>query len=500
MSSISRRRFLGSSLVAGSALAGTGFFHTGLSAAEKASGANDTLGVMVMGCGGRGLGSHVREFLADPRTKIVYLCDADKAHAEKAASIVEKKQGSRPKIVADMRDALSDKSIDIVSCASPNHWHALCGVWAMQAGKDVYLEKPICHNIHEGKALIATAKKYGRMCQVGSQCRSNPALKDGFAFLAAGGIGEIKLVRGLCYKRRKSIGALGAYPVPEGVDYDLWSGPAPKVDPVTRPQFHYDWHWQRLFGNGDSGNQGPHQTDIARSALGVVDFPTSVISYGGRLGYPEERNDPNYVDAGDTANTEVSIYNYPGGKTLVFETRGLETEALNGAKIGVVAYGSEGIWVQVTYGLSIAYDKDGKVIKEFKGGKDSFHFSNFIDACLNRDYASLNADARCGHLSAGLSHIGNISYYLGEKNKVSPQEALDVLKNVPGSDNNEETLARTLQHLVDNKVDLKKTPISLGPLLKFDPKTEHFTDNDEAKKMETREYRGDFIVPDLDKI
>ncbi len=507
--SISRRRFIGGSIAAGSMLAGFGFYHLSSSSVSAAS-ANGKLGVMVVGCGGRGLGSHVREFLAHPLTDIVCICDPDTAHLEKAAALIEKKQGFKPVTVRDMREGFALKNVDIVSCATSNHWHALCGVWAMQAGKDTYIEKPICHNIHEGKALIAAAKKYGRMCQVGSQCRSNPAIQDGFKFLRDGGIGEIKLVRGLCYKRRKSINALGAYPIPETVDYNLWSGPAPIVDPCTRKQFHYDWHWQRLFGNGDSGNQGPHQTDIARTALGVNEFPSSVITYGGRLGYDVERKDPNYIDAGDTPNTEVSIYNYSDGRTLIFETRGLETDALtfsgeenkdpSGAKIGVVAYGSEGYWVQINYGLSRAFDLKGKMIKEFKGGKDSNHFDNFVQACVNRDYSSLNADARCGYLSASLSHVGNISYYLGEKNKVSADDALKALKDVPGNDDNVATFKRTIAHLEKNGVDLKRTPLALGPMLKIDPKTEKFVDNADASKEESRNYRGDFVVPELEKI
>ena len=223
-----------------------------------------------------------------------------------------------------------------------------------------------------------------------------------------------------------------------------------------------------------------------------------MISYGGRLGYQAERKDPNYVDAGDTANTEVSIYNYADGKTLVFETRGLETPDYRGAKIGVVAHGSEGYLVQIQYDYCAAFDKDMKMVKEFRGGGN--HFRNFIDCVLNDDYASLNADARCGHLSAGLSHIGNISYYLGEENKVSPDEARKIVADIPGNDDNLDTLNRTLEHLVANGVDLDKYPISMGRALKIDPKTESFVDDKEAQAMETREYRGEFVVPTIDKI
>lgn len=499
MSSISRRRFIEDALFSAATLAAAGGYVAPrvLRADDKKVSPNEKLGVMVVGCGGRG-GDHINGYLGDNRVRILYLCDPDKEHAANRAKMIEDRAGYRPKIVADLREALDDPALDVVSCATVNHWHALCGVWAMQAGKHAYIEKPICHNIHEGKALIACAKKYGVMCQVGSQCRSNKAVQDAFEFARSGGIGEIKLTRGLCYKRRKSIGALGQYKVPEAVDYNLWSGPAPIVDPPTRPNFHYDWHWQRLYGNGDLGNQGPHQTDIARTFLGVDEFPSSVVSYGGRLGYQAERNDPTYVDAGDTANTEVSIYNYSDGKTLVFETRGLETEDYRGAKIGVVAHGSEGYLVQIQYDFCAAFDKDMKLVKEFRGGGN--HFRNFIDCVLNDNYAGLNADARCGHLSAGLSHVGNISYYLGENNKVSADEAKKIVQDIPGNDDNLDTLTRTLDHLVKNGVDLDKYPISMGRALKIDPKTESFVGDPEATAMETREYRGEFVVPTLDKI
>lgn len=498
MGKLSRREFLSDSAIAAAMMAalGTASTRNQVRAAGRPLGPNETLGVMVVGCGGRGTGSHIPQFLKDKRTQIIYVCDPDKARAEKAADTVAEESGKRPKAICDMREALDDKSLDIVSCASANHWHALCGVWAMQAGKDAYLEKPICHNVHEGQALVAAMKKYGRCCQVGSQCRSNPAVQNAFKYVADGKLGEVKLTRGLCYKRRPAIGALGAYPVPEGVDYNLWSGPAPIVDPVTRPTFHYDWHWQRLYGNGDLGNQGPHQTDIARTLLGVTEFPSSVISYGGRLGYQAEKNDDNYVDAGNTANTEVSIYNYRDGKTLVFETRGLETDPLLDVKVGVIAYGSEGYLIQQNYGLTIVFDNDGKEVLRFEGGNDDFHFNNFVDCVIAGTPEKLNADAQAGHLSAGLSHLGNISYYLGEKNLVSAEEAGKILAGVKSNDDNAETLKRTIAHLEKNGVDLKKYPISMGEMLEFDPETEKFVENDAANAMLTREYRGEFVVPD----
>ncbi len=504
MTRITRRRFVGQSLAATAAVVAAPYI-------AKAQGSNSKMGVAVVGVHGRGR-SHLGGFMADERTVIAAIVDVDEYVGKKQVEQIADKQGFAPKLFRDMREAFDTDGIDIVSTATPNHWHALCGIWAMQKGKDVYIEKPVCHEIAEGSALIATARKYKKMCQVGTQCRSNPAIIDAMKFLHEGGIGELKFARGLCYKRRKSIGALGDYPIPAEVDFNLWSGPATYTDPkVTRKQFHYDWHWQRHYGNGDLGNQGPHQTDIARWGLGIDDHPQSIITYGGRLGYQAERKDENYVDAGDTGNTEVTIYDY-GDKCIVFETRGLSVDnsaddelneffdSKKGNKIGVVFYGADGYLVQRSYNHCVAYDKDKKQIKEFTGGSDAYHFRNFLDACESRKFEDLNADVREGHLSAGMSHLGNISYYLGEKNKVSPAEAKKIVADVKSLDDNVATLERTVTHLTDNGVDLKKYPISMGPLLKFDPEKEVFPESKEATAMLTREYREGFVCPKADEV
>jgi predicted dehydrogenase len=504
MTRITRRRFVGQSLATTAAALAAPYI-------AKAQGSNSKMGVAIVGVNGRGT-SHIGGFLGDDRTVVAAIVDVDEYVGKRRAEDVAKKQGFAPRVFRDMREAFDADGIDIVSTATPNHWHALCGIWAMQKGKDTYIEKPVCHNIAEGSALIAASRKYKRICQVGTQCRSNSAIIDAVKFLKEGGIGEVKFARGLCYKRRKSIGPLGDYPIPAEVDFNLWSGPATYTAPkVTREKFHYDWHWQRHYGNGDLGNQGPHQTDIARWGLGIDDHPVSILTYGGRLGYQAERKDDSYVDAGDTGNTEVTLYDY-GDKCIVFETRGLSVEdsaddELNELfdskkenKIGVVFYGSDGCLVQRSYNLCVAYDKNKKVVKEFTGGGDSNHFKNFLDACVSRKMEDLNADVREGHLSAGMSHLGNISYYLGESNKVSPVEAKKILAGVKSLDDNEATLQRTLKHLTDNGVDLNKYPISMGPLLKFDPKKEVFPDSKEATAMVSREYRDGFVCPKADEV
>ncbi len=509
MAKLTRRQFLeGSMFTAAAAAAAVNPIFTSLARGQRTS-ANDKLLCAVIGCNGRG-GSHIGAFSGRKDCQIAYIVDIDEKVGQKRCSSVEERTGARPKWVKDMREVFDDKSVDFVSTATPNHWHALCGVWAMQAGKDVYIEKPISHDIPEGSALVAAAKKYKRMCQVGTQCRSNPALQNAMKFLADGGIGQVNFARGLCYKRRSSIGPLGDYKIPEEMDFNLWSGPAPYTSPkLTRSRFHYDWHWQRLYGNGDSGNQGPHQTDIARWGLGINRHPNSVIAYGGRLGYQAERKDPNYVDAGDTANTEIAVYDY-GDKCMVFETRGLSVnnsadEQINtmfnstkGNRIGVIFYGTKGYLVQKSYTNCVAFDPDGNKIKEFKGGGD--HYGNFIDAVRSRNADSLSSDAFQGHLSAALAHLANISYYMGENNKVSIAEAKAMLEKVKSLDDNIETLNRTVRHFKDNGVDLDKYPMSMGPMLKFDPEKEVFTNSTAANEIMNREYRKPFVCPAPDKV
>ncbi|MEM7475762.1 MAG: Gfo/Idh/MocA family oxidoreductase [Planctomycetota bacterium] len=506
MTNKTRRQFIRNSVATGAAAA----LVSGRAVhSQEESKSSDEMSAAIIGCGGRG-GTHIGEMLKANGVTITHICDIDEGTGNSRASMIAEKQGSRPKFETDLRSILDEKSVDVVTMATPNHWHALGGVWAMQAGKHAYIEKPVCHNVAEGSALIATARKYNRMCQVGTQCRSSKAVIDAMNFIEEGGIGEVNFARGLCYKRRKSIGARGDYNIPDKVDFNLWSGPAQYTDPkLTRGRFHYDWHWQRLYGNGDLGNQGPHQTDIARWGLGVDTHPSSIISYGGRLGYQAERKDEKYVDAGDTANTEVSIYDF-GDKCIVFETRGLSVdnsadEELNtlfnskkGNKIGVVFYGTKGFVVQTSYGYCAAFDKDYNKIREFKGGGDlnGGHFGNFLEACRAGDASILNADVREGHLSAAISHLGNISYYAQEDNHVSEAELRSELSKVKSLDDNMATLDRTLAHLKQNRVDLDKYPVTLGAKLEFDPDKEIFTNvGDEVNAWLTRDYRDDFRCP-----
>ncbi|OYP28392.1 Gfo/Idh/MocA family protein [Rhodopirellula sp. MGV] len=510
MARITRRQF---SLTSAASIAGLSIGVHSSNSVKASDSPNEKLGVVVVGLNSRGR-SHVAGFGNDKRCEIRAIVDIDSKVAERAAADIARRHGKSPTVYSDFREMLNSDDLQIVTAATPNHWHALMGVWAMQAGKDVYIEKPISHNIMEGRSLVEAAKRHQRMFQTGTQCRSSKGVIELVDFVQSGGIGEVKLARGLCYKRRKSIGPLGDYAIPENVDFNLWSGPTTYTDPkVTRQQFHYDWHWQRHYGNGDSGNQGPHQTDVARWGLGLERHPQSVLTYAGRLGYQAERKDPSYVDAGDTANTQVSIYNY-GDKTIVFETRGLGVdnsadEEINklfgsnrGNRIGVIFYGSEGYAIQgPRYENGALFDKNMKLVREFKhdvavdGDLNDVHMSNFVDSVISRDPSTLHADATCGHLSASIAHLGNIAYYVGQDEKASPEELQKAVEAFQSSDDDLATLNRTLQHLRDNGVKPESERLSLGPTLRFDPESETFADNDAANAMLTRDYRDGFEVP-----
>jgi predicted dehydrogenase len=349
---------------------------------------NERLNVVVVGARGRG-SSHLSAFAGRKDTIITHICDVDSAVGGQRAIEIGKRQGGiAPKVEEDLRRVLEDKSVDIVTIATPNHWHSLASIWAIQAGKDVYVEKPVSHNVSEGRRLVEFTRKYNKICQCGTQSRSNPGMRQAMEFLAAGKLGEVKLARGLCYKRRPSIGPRGVYEVPASVNYDLWCGPAP-MGPLTRKQFHYDWHWQWDFGNGDLGNQGIHQMDLARWALGSKGLCNAVFSYGGRLGYE---------DAGETANTQVVVCDY-GPQSLIFEVRGLETQKYRGAGVGVIVEATDGYMVIPSYHSATAFDKDGKEIASFEGGDDKLHFENFLKAVRSRKRTDLNGEVEEGHLS-----------------------------------------------------------------------------------------------------
>jgi predicted dehydrogenase len=447
----------------------------------------ETLRVCVVGVNGRGM-SHVGGFNGVHGCEITHVCDVDPKVIGQAMDKVGKKRGKDPTFVQDIRRALDDKSIDVVSIATPNHWHALAAIWAMQAGKHVYVEKPCSHNVVEGRRMIEAARKYDRICQVGTQSRSMPGMRDAIAYLHSGKLGKVKLAYATCYKRRGSIGKVTeATAIPEGLDYDLWCGPAHKL-PVMRKRFHYDWHWFWEYGNGDLGNQGVHEMDKARWGLNKNELPKSVVSHGGRVGY---------VDDGQTANTQLCVFDY-GDCELVFEVRGLASDSpypanLGGKKggnfVGNIWYGEKGIVVCPSYNSGVVLSPDLQVIEKFSGGSDGLHFENFTKAIQSGKHTDLNCDVAEGHPSAALCHLANISYRLGKPVTVGD------LKEIAGSKEANDALKRMVAHMEDNKVE-PGSPAFAGPLLTIDPKTEKFTGSmaDKANPMRTREYRKGFEI------
>jgi predicted dehydrogenase len=491
MNRLDRRSFLKSSLLTTASLSLFPAFGAEKAAkrkerapvASRATGANGDIRFAVVGFCGRGM-SHIEGLREVKGTRMVALCDVDQAilgrEVKKYGDLGEKIEA-----YTDIRKLLENKDIDVVSFATPNHWHALGAVWAMQAGKDVYVEKPVSHNVWEGRRIVEVARQLNHIVQTGTQSRSSSGIREGIQWVREGNMGKILRARGFCYKRRPSIGKVdGPQPIPPGIDYDLWCGPAPK-EPLMRKKLHYDWHWVWPTGNGDLGNQGIHQMDMARWALGEMALSPRVLSVGGRLGY---------VDDGTTPNTIIVYHDYPTAP-LIFEVRGLPASAdakdmdkYRGVGVGIVVDCEGGSMVIPGYTGATMLDKSGVEIKKFSGS--SSHFANFIDAVRSRKQTDLNADILEGHLSSALCHTGNISYQLGKTQ--SPEEIREAVKS---NKDLAEAVGRMEEHLAANNVDLKKTPATLGTALKMDPKTERFIGNSKADKMLTRDYRKPFAVP-----
>jgi predicted dehydrogenase len=447
--------------------------------------ANDDVRVAVIGFRGRGK-DHISGFTGQKGVRLTGLCDVDDEVLGKEKQKWADK-GVEVEAHKDLRRLLESKDVDIISIATPNHWHALASIWAIQAGKDVYVEKPVSHNVWEGRQLVAAARKYKKIVQTGTQSRSSEGIRECFAWLKEGHLGKITLSRGLCYKPRGSIGKVdGPKDPPPGVDYDLWCGPAP-MKPIRRKDFHYDWHWIWDYGNGDLGNQGIHQMDICRWALGETALSPRVLSLGGRLGYEDD---------GETPNTQIVFHDFKPAP-LLFEVRGLPTKAgdknmdsYRGAKVGCIIHCEGGHVLVPNYRVATAYDREGQVVKEFKGSDDG-HYRNFLAAVQSRKYSDLKADILEGHLSSALCHTGNISYRLGQAR--SPGEIQEAIQS---NAHTAEAFGRMVEHLKANNVDLDATKATLGVALTMDPKAERFVGNDQANRMLRRDYRAPYVVPE----
>lgn len=416
----------------------------------RAYGANDRINMAVIGVGGRGT-NHLSMIARQANANIAAVCDVNQAQIERASARVEKLQQHKPKEYSDMRKLFEDKDIDAVTIATPNHWHALATIWGVEAGKDVYCEKPASYNIFESQRMVAHARKANRMVQIGMQSRSMEHKQRAMQLLKDGAIGKVYMSRGICFKRRPSIGHTPVEPVPAGVNWDLFLGPA-AMTPYTRNRHVYNWHWFWNTGNGDIGNQGIHEMDMARWGLGR-ELPKGVCSTGGKYIYDDDQ---------ETPNNQIASFDY-GDAELVFEVRGLPTptegaikfqaptgQRLSGGNsIGDTYFGDKGYMSVDDSGFEIflgdrhepgeslkAQDRDGSVA----------HMANFLKAVRSRNHEDLNADVAIGATSAILVHMANTSYRLGRK-------------------------------------------------LSFDPKTQNFLNDSEANKMKTRNpYRSPYIV------
>ena len=493
MHPFSRREFIHRSAILSAAAASAAGLGAGSAraaeeaAATKKGSAGDRLRVAVVGVRSRGM-SHVSGYLGKNNCEIVAVCDCDEGVIGSAMKTVEKGQKAAPTFVKDIRKLLEDKSIDVVSIATPNHWHALAAVWAMRAGKDVYVEKPASHNVHEGRLMADAARKYNRICQVGTQSRSNPGMRQAIEAIHSGRIGKVSLAYGTCYKRRDSIGDVGRtkgeQAPPKTMDYDLWTGPARLIPPKRNGKFgpvHYDWHWIWEYGNGDYGNQGVHEADKARWGL-QVGLPAAVYSLGGRF---------TYEDDGETPNTQLCVYEYPEAQ-LIFEVRGRPTKPHMGSMVGNIWVGDKGYVVCPNYSTGILYTPDGKEVEKFTGGGDQHHFDNFVKAVRSRKASDLNCDIEEGHRSAALCHLANISYRLGAEGPLTGASSV-----VSGNKAAGEALGRMLEHLKENGVDVAKESGRVGPRLTLDPKAEKFTGGEQAAAangMLFREYRKGFEI------
>jgi predicted dehydrogenase len=483
----SRRDVLKAGTVAGIA-AGLGAWPT-LASANTLS-ANEELRIAVIGVRGRG-NEHINGFQGAKGAKLVAFCDADTAVLNSTTEKYEKKFNATYDKYEDYRKLLDNKDIDAITIATPNHWHALMTIDAVKAGKHVYVEKPVCHNVWEGRQMVEIVKQSDRIVGAGFQNRSDKGLIAAYDYIQQGNIGKTLMGRGLCYRKRASIGKQDKpLTPPKSVNYDMWLGPADD-EPMFRPQFHYDWHWVWNTGNGDMGNQGPHEMDVLRWFLGEpMVHPSKVMSFGGRFGWD---------DAGNTPNMQIASIDYGNGVPVYFEVRDLSKtpdgkDGVNfkGQSVDIILT-CEGGEFRGGRGGGAIYDADGKKVKEFKGDSGGTHMQNFVDCVLSNDGSKLRSPLESAFLSSSLSHLSNISTRCGRDATMQ-----EILSAVGHDANLTEAASRFADHLKAWSVDYEKTPWSLGPTLTFDPAAEKFTAGENlelANKMLKREGRAGYVIP-----
>jgi len=504
MSLLHRRTFLKNAALA-TAMAG-------LSARTFANStsSNSDIRVAVVGFRSRGL-QHIEELKKIPGVRIVALCDVD-------SEILAKGLVDCPGAVGytDVRKMLEDKNIDAVSIATPNHTHSLIGIWTLQAGKHLFIEKPLSHNIYEGQQLVAAGAHFNKLIiQAGTQSRSGNGIRAAVKDVHAGMYGKVKLARALCYKRRKSIGPAKKREIPSNLDYDLWNGPADIQESIRGNQtdknaetasfgpVHYDWHWFWNYGGGDMCNQAVHEVDIARWFLNTHEVAPEVMSIGGRL---------SYTDCGETPNSFLAIHNYADAP-LITEVRGLSSNGafdgpmdkihkLSDSSIGIVVECENATLIVPDYFSCKALDATGNEIKSYgkkvsqvdMSGGASSHHANWIECIRAGSNTDIHAPLRECHLSTNLVHAANISYRLGAK-----KSAGEIAESIKSSSGLSEAFGRLKDHLGTNGVKLDEATATLGLALNQDPKTELFTGpNAEIANRDLlakREGRGAFKIP-----
>jgi len=460
----------------------------------KAAGANSDIRIGVVGIGSNvkigGKGKQdIRKFRKYPGVRITALCDPDRRILDAEAAACRKLKES-VETYTDVRKLLTSKNVDAIIVTTPNHWHALVTIWACQAGKHAYVQKPASHNIFEGRKMVEAARKHKRIVQCTNNSRSRTGFKEALDYVQKGKLGKMLCVYGLNYKPRGSIGlAGGAQPIPNSIDYDLWSGPAPKA-PLMRKHLHYDWHWDWRYGNGDLGNMGIHFMDGCRMAVGSDTLPKHVMSIGGRFAYEDD---------GQTPNTQLIFLDYQP-VPVIFEVRGLpknksvpakawgrNMDTFQGVGQGVVVLCEGGYLAK-----NKVFDKAGKLIKQFTATTPEVG-ANFLEAVRSGRAGDLVADIEEGHTSAALVHLSNISHRLGKT-----ADDGEIIDRITGRKELAKSYERFRTHMDANGVDLKDTAATLGPMLTVDPKAERFVGDfsDKANELVTRKYRKPFVVPD----
>jgi predicted dehydrogenase len=497
MKRINRRDMVKSSLAGGLLLG----LHEAAerSSRVRADGPNSEIRLAVIGLGGidieGSVGGRGRQLLQQirkvPGARVVALCDVDQAVLHNGVELVKKEQGQSVAAHTDLRRVYDDPNVDAVVIATPNHWHALATIWACQADKDVYVEKPFSHNIWEGRQMVAAARNHRRIVQVGTQSRSSSSLRDAFQYIRRGELGPIRCVHAIIYRARDGITRVDApTPVPDSIDYNLWCGPVPMA-PIMRKHLHYEWHWFWTTGDGEIGNNGPHTIDIGRWALGQDQIPPRALSIGGRFGVD---------DGAETPNTQIAILDYQPAP-LICEVRNLRQPGKDigkyrGTNRGVVVDCQGGYYVGDASGGTV-FDRQGKQIKEIRGsrgGEEPQHMANFVNAVRSRNASELNAEAEVGHVSAACFHMANISHRLGTL--YAPSTIREMIGTLPELS---DALGRCEEYLRDNGVDLARSRAVAGPWVSWDSARQCFVGDfaDAANKLSQPEYRPPFVVPRL---